>query len=60
VSLDDGAIDARSEAKIIGIDDQPAHRVSLAGIYLCTARIVVLTCRRRVPHTGYWPRFTVA
>ena len=32
VSLDDGAIDAGSEAKVIGIDDQTAHRVSLAGV----------------------------
>ena len=32
MSLDDGAIDAGSEAKIIGIDDQTAHRVSLAGV----------------------------
>jgi hypothetical protein len=31
VSLDDGAIDACGEAKVIGIDDQAAHRVSLAG-----------------------------
>jgi len=31
VSLDDGAIDAGSEAKVIGVDDQTAHRVSLAG-----------------------------
>jgi hypothetical protein len=31
VSLDDAAIDARGKAKVIGIDDQPAHRVSLAG-----------------------------
>ena len=31
MSLDNGAIDARSEAKIIGINNQTAHRVSLAG-----------------------------
>jgi hypothetical protein len=31
VGFDDGAIDARSEAKVIGIDDQTPHRVSLAG-----------------------------
>ncbi len=31
VSFDDGAIDARSEAKVIRIDDETAHRVSLAG-----------------------------
>src|SRR5580704_9052393 len=32
VSLDDGAIDSPSEAKVIGVDDQTAHRVSLAGV----------------------------
>jgi hypothetical protein len=31
VSLDDSPIDARGEAKVIGIDDQTSHRVSLAG-----------------------------
>jgi hypothetical protein len=31
MSFDDGAIDTRGEAKVIGIDDQTAHRVSLAG-----------------------------
>jgi hypothetical protein len=31
MSFDDGAVDACCEAKIIGIDDQTAHRVSLAG-----------------------------
>src|ERR1700678_3717030 len=31
MSFDDGAIDAVGEAKIIGVDDQAAHRVSLAG-----------------------------
>ena len=31
VSFDDAAIHARGEAKVIGIDDQTAHRVSLAG-----------------------------
>jgi hypothetical protein len=31
MSFDDGAIDACGEAKVIGIDDQTAHRVSLAG-----------------------------
>ena len=31
VSLEDGTIHARSEAKVIGVNDQTAHRVSLAG-----------------------------
>src|SRR5258708_31439520 len=31
MSFGNGAIDARREAKVIGIDDQTAHRVSLAG-----------------------------
>lgn len=31
MSFDDGAIDARSESEIIGIDDQAPHAVSLAG-----------------------------
>ena len=31
VRFDDGAIDTRGEAKVICIDDQSAHRVSLAG-----------------------------
>ena len=31
VSLEDGTIYARSEAKVIGVNDQTAHRVSLAG-----------------------------
>jgi hypothetical protein len=31
VRIDDGAIDAQGEAKVIRIDDQAAHRVSLAG-----------------------------
>lgn len=32
VSLEDGAIYARSEAKVVGVNDQAAHRVSLAGM----------------------------
>src|SRR5580704_541249 len=40
MSLDDGAIDACSKAKIIGVDDQTAHGVSLAGVKSCS-RIVV-------------------
>src|SRR5271163_1065851 len=35
MGLDDGAIDARGEAKVIGIDDQTAHGVSLAGGETC-------------------------
>src|SRR5260370_41921738 len=31
MSFGNGTIDARREAKVIGIDDQTAHRVSLAG-----------------------------
>ena len=31
VSFDNGAIDSRSEAKIIGVNNQTTHRVSLAG-----------------------------
>jgi hypothetical protein len=31
MSLEDGAIYSRSEAKIISVNDQTAHRVSLAG-----------------------------
>ena len=31
VSLDNGAIDSCSESKIVGVNDQTAHRVSLAG-----------------------------
>jgi hypothetical protein len=43
VSLDDGAIDARSEAKVIGVNDQTAHGVSLAGVRISsqTGEIVV-------------------
>jgi hypothetical protein len=40
VSLNDGAIDACGEAKVIGIDDQTPHGVSLAGTKSCS-RIVV-------------------
>jgi hypothetical protein len=32
MSFGDGTIDAYSEAKVIGIDDQTAHRVSLSGL----------------------------
>jgi hypothetical protein len=31
MSLDDGTIHARGETKIVGVNDQTAHRVSLAG-----------------------------
>jgi hypothetical protein len=34
MSFDYGAIDACGKAKIIGIDDQTAHRGSLAGLVL--------------------------
>ena len=40
MSLNDGAIDACGEAKVIGVDDQTAHGVSLAGLGSCS-RIVV-------------------
>src|SRR5580700_2540464 len=49
MSLDNGAIDARGEAKVIGIDDQSPHRASLAGGSRATEglRYVIMVDRLR-------------
>ena len=50
MSFDDGAVDACGEAKIIGVDDQTAHRASLAG-RASRAGAIPLTVFSRVPYT---------
>jgi hypothetical protein len=41
VSFNDGAVNAGGESEIICIDDEAAHRVSLAGQSLCRRRRAV-------------------
>ena len=49
VGLDDGTIHARCETKIVSVDDQPAHRASLAGMCEGCRMTGFPECRQGVP-----------
>ena len=54
MSFDDGAIDAGGEAEVICVDDQAAHRVSLAGQRVVSrdgGRTLVLTAFSPLAYT---------